>query len=220
MKLKQLSTTVFYFALLLLAYFPNPVSAQSAVIIKFENLKDERIKRIFTQVVKEFDELDGYKITLTRQKIKSATMQAQPVLTFGSFLTGSKHYKIKLSKYVRDSDKIAVASLSEDVLAGWFAHELGHIVDYAPYTNLQMIIYGAKYLYSKKFKREAEYAADFIAIQNGFAAQIIASKRFILDNDFLDESYKSKIKKYYMPIETVEICTPEKSIIINPAAEL
>lgn len=220
MNLRQLSITIFYFILLTTAFFPNPTSAQSNVTVKFENLKDERIKQIFIEVVNEFDELDDYKITVVRQKIKSATMQAQPVLTFGSFFTGAKHYRIKLSKYVRDSDKLAVSSLSEDVLKGWFAHELGHIVDYAPYSNLQMITYGAKYLYSKKFKREAEYAADYIAIQNGFSKQIIASKKFILENNFLDESYKSKIKKYYMSVETVEICTPEVSRILPPAAEL
>ncbi len=206
-------------ALMFFVFTISTLHAQDPVKVKFDNLKDERIKQVFLDVVNQFDELDGYKITVVRQKIKSATMQAQPVLTFGSLFTGTKHYKIKLSRYVRDSDKIAVGSLPEDVLKGWFAHELGHIVDYAPYSSFQMITYGMKYLYSKRFKREAEYAADFIAIENGFSKEIIASKLFILENEGLSDSYKAKIKKYYMPIETVELCAPQKPLL-PPSAEL
>jgi hypothetical protein len=180
--------------------------AQSAAQVTFENLNDERVMRIFLEVVDRYNELDNYQITVKRQKIKSATMQAQPLVTFRTFFSSTKHYRVKLSNYVRDSNKYPVASLSDDVLKGWFAHELGHIVDYAPYATPQMIFYGLKYLYSKKFKQEAEYAADFIAIQNGFAKEIIASKQFLLNNENLSDRYKLKIKQFYMSVETVEQC--------------
>lgn len=132
-------------------------------------------------------------------------MQAQPVFSFGSLFSGITHYKVKLAILVRDSKSLKVAELPEDVLTGWFAHELGHLVDYRSYNNLNMIFFGIKYLLSEKFKREAEHAADRIAIRHGFRQEIIATKKFILEHNLLEESYKNKIRKYYMPIEMAEV---------------
>lgn len=185
----------------------------------FRNIEDEKIKQCFIKVVRRYEELHPYQITLRQGPIKSSTMQAQPVISWKGLFTGLKQYHVKLAINVRDSDEIKVADLSEKVLTGWFAHELGHIVDYGPYSNSQMIIYGIKYLLSDNFKREAEHKADFIAIKYGFHQEILATKKFLLENDFLGESYKNKINKYYMSMKDVEMCV-ENNSPLDPIMDL
>lgn len=183
--------------------------------IHITNVKSEKIINAFMTVVERYQSLHQYDITLTQSRIKSSTMQAQPVFNFNSLIKGVKSYQVKIGKYVRDSDNIKVEDLSEDVLVGWFAHELGHIVDYEPYSTFEMIKYGLKYVFSDEFKKKVEYAADYIAITYDFKKEILASKRYILENDLLDDAYKNKIKKYYLSIDDVELCTKDE-IILKP----
>lgn len=193
-------------------------SAQPDMHIRFTNVTSEKIRECFVKVMQRYGPLHRYEITLKQKPIRSATMQAQPMFSFRSLFKGVKHYQIRLALYVRDS-KEPVANLPEDVLTGWFAHELGHVMDYEPYTNFEMILYGLKYLISDTFKRKAEHAADYIAIAHGFKEEILASKHYLLENELVNETYKAKIRKYYLPIETVELCT-EKDFPMVPAPEL
>lgn len=187
--------------------------------IVYKNVESEAIRDAFMKVVSRYPSLKNYKIILKQQKIKSSTMQAQPVVGFKSLFHGIKRYRIKLAMYVRDSDEILVSSLPENVLVGWFAHELGHVVDYQPYTSWQMIKYGVKYVMSRKFRKTAEYSADYIAIANGFHEEIIEAKRYILENDFVNEEYKAKIQEYYMSIEDVILCS-EGQIPMGPTTQI
>ncbi|MBU2913221.1 MULTISPECIES: hypothetical protein [Reichenbachiella] len=187
--------------------------------VNLENISDPRIKDSFMKVMEKYFPLHTYEVTLKQKPIKTSTMQAQPVITFGGLFTGVKRYRIKLAYYVRDSENIKVSELPDDVLTGWFAHELGHVMDYAPYSNWQMIGYGFKYVFSKKFRKQVEYKADYIAIDYGFHKEIVASKRFILNNDMLEDDYKDKISTYYMSIEEVRMCVENKTPI-EPTVEL
>lgn len=179
----------------------------------FENIEDQRIKDSFLKVVEEYESLHDYQITLTQSRIKASTMQAQPVINLKSIFTGIKKYEIKLGVYVRDSETITVADLPKDVLTGWFAHELGHLVDYEAFSNFKMVIYGLKYLISEKFKIEVEHTADYIAIRNGFRDEIIATKNFILNHKTLADSYKEQIRKYYLSVDDVIMCTKEEPLM-------
>ncbi len=188
--------------------------------ITFKNIESEKIKECFLAVYNRYEALHKYELTLAQKHIKSSTMQAQPIVSIKSLFTGVKKYQIKLAIYVKDSDELQVNDLPDEVLTGWFAHELGHVVDYEPRSNFGMIIYGLKYLYSHKFKHKAEHDADRYAVERGFATEIIATKRYILENDFLGESYKAIINRYYMSIEDVEMCIDEDNIPIEPKFEL
>lgn len=188
--------------------------------INFKNIDNQKIKDCFLEVYNRYDSLHEYDITLVQKKIKSSTMQAQPIISLKSFFTGVKKYRIKLAVYVKDSEEILISELPDDVLTGWFAHELGHLVDYEPRSNFGMIIYGLRYVFSEKFKRSAEHEADSIAVANGFAEEIIATKKFILYNDFLGDGYKSVINKYYMSIDDVEIFMDEDHAPTLPKIEI
>ncbi len=186
--------------------------------ISFHNLENEKIRRCFTKVWKRYDSLHSHKIDVVQKRIKGSTMQAQPVIHLSSLFSKQKHYRIKVAMYVRDSNQIKVADLPEDVLTGWFAHELGHVVDYEPYSNWRMITFGLKYIFSSNFKRKVEHEADYIAIKNGFKSEILASKRYILESGLISQKYIAKIAKFYLPIADVELCTDEE--VILPDAEL
>jgi hypothetical protein len=101
---------------------------------------------------------------------------------------------------------LKIEDVPKKVMTGWFAHELGHLVDYQSYTNLGMINYGLKYLFSDSFKMKTEHEADYIAIKKGFRKEIIATKEWLLNHNLVDQGYKDKLNKYYLSIEQVELC--------------
>lgn len=179
--------------------------------VKFRNVESAFIKNCFSNVLNQYKRLHPHEVQLIQKRIKASTMQAQPVLTVSSFFSSVKRYKIQLGKFVRDSEELKVNDLPEKVLTGWFAHELGHLVDYERRSNWRMLIYGLKYLISADFRRKTEHEADYIAIEHGFHDEIIATKKYILEHDLLEEKYKAKIRKYYLSIEDVEMCIKEKT---------
>ncbi len=166
--------------------------------ILFSNIGNKRIKNIFRETVNKFPELNEMKIILRQTRIKGSTMQAQPVINTKSVFNGIDTFRIRLSTRVRDSHSLKVTDLPDDVLMGWFAHELGHVIDYHSRSVVNMIGFGLKYLISRSFRLETEHMADKIAIEKGFIDQILATKKYILDHHLIKEEYKVKIKRYYM----------------------
>lgn len=161
--------------------------------------------------MERYTSLHLFNIVLVQRQIKSSTMQAHPIINLGKMRI--KSYKVMVADYVRDSDELKVEEMPKNVLIGWFAHELGHIVDYAPHNTWQMLRFGFKYLLSSKFKKETEHSADVIAVEHGFAPEIIAAKRYILENELMGQKYKDKISKYYMSIDEVEVCSRENTVV-------
>ncbi|MEQ8909125.1 MAG: hypothetical protein RIC95_08025 [Vicingaceae bacterium] len=181
--------------------------------VHYKNIKDSVIRNSFQKVWEKYEALHQYEITLVQQSIEGSTMQAQPIITPRSLFTGVKRYRINIGYHVRDEESLKLNSLSEEVLTGWFAHELGHIMDYQQHSNLQMIAYGLKYYFSDKFKRIVEHDADYIAIANGFHQEILKTKRFILGDDRISPTYKSKIRKFYLPENQVIVCSEDKELL-------
>jgi hypothetical protein len=146
-------------------------------------------------------------------------MQARPVFGLSQIFGKSRQYRLNVAKKILESGELKVADLPEKVLRGWFAHELGHIVDYENHSNVGMIAYGIRYSLSDDYKREREHEADSIAIRNGFKQEIIATKNYLLENDFISPKYQDQLKKYYMSVRGVELC-PEEVVPIKPKIEL
>jgi len=187
--------------------------------VAFSDVDNIEIRKSFLEVFEKYKVLHPFEIVLKQRPVKSSTMQAQPIINLGNLLGSQPKYSVKLAVYLKDSMNLRVANLPEDVLKGWFAHELGHIVDYLPYSNLQMVGYGLKYLYWSKFKKASEHAADHFAIENGFHEEIIATKRYILEHDLLKERYKNVIRKYYLSIEEVKLCMT-KEMNLKPVVNI
>ena len=187
--------------------------------VTFKNVENQKIIDSFQKVLKRYKSLKNYEISLVQKPIKSSTMQAQPVVNFSTLFSGQKQFKINLGIHVRDQKDLLVAELSEEVLTGWFAHELGHVVDYQQHSNWSMIAYGLRYLFSGTFRKKVEHDADYIAISHGFHEEILATKKYILEHHLIDEAYKDKIKKYYLPEADVLTCSKDK-VLLEPYLNL
>lgn len=181
--------------------------------IIFKGIENKRIQECFLSVAKKFGGLHQFEIMVTKVKVKSSTMQAQPIISLKSIFTGVKRYRIKVNEHIRDHEELKITDVPDDVLKGWFAHELGHVVDYKKYSNVKMIFFGIKYLLLKKFKKKVEHDADYIAISHGFYDEILATKRFIIEHNLIGDKYKNKIIKYYLPEEDVLLCSQDESIL-------
>ncbi|MDZ7849028.1 MAG: hypothetical protein U5L96_21185 [Owenweeksia sp.] len=64
---------------------------------------------------------------MRKRKLKKTTMRAQPLLI--GFFSGKNFqtFLVQFSNATELKDHIAMHEVPEDVLAGWFAHELGHV---------------------------------------------------------------------------------------------
>ncbi len=136
--------------------------------------------------------------------IKRSTMQAQP--RFSKILSPrhNREYIIFIKKHFKlgDIDK-PIEELPKDVIIGWLGHELGHVMDYERMSNFKLVLFGINYLTSSKAIVKAERQADSFAIKQGMKDYIIKTKNFILNHADISESYKARMKKYYLSPEEI-----------------
>lgn len=137
-------------------------------------------------------------------------MQAQPRIKTLFKKKSKRSYKIKISKDLIVNDKIIpIQEVPKDILVGWIAHELGHVMDYLEKSAFQMIGFGFRYLTSKSFVMDAERQADVYAINHGCADQIIKTKNYILNGEGVSAKYKERMNQYYISPEEVKVIEEE-----------
>lgn len=197
-----------YFRIILLL-FMTTTTAYSQYVIP-ESIKDEvKIALAF------YPNILNNPIEFKFQKnIKKSTMLAQP--NFWSLFKAKKNrkYKVLISeKIVIAGNAFATKDIPKDVMIGWIGHELGHIIDYKNRSSLNLIWFGIKYTFSDNYIKEAERAADTHAVNYGMENYILATKNFILNNADIDESYKSRIRKYYLSPEEIMVLINERDKI-------
>ncbi len=173
-------------------------------MITFKNVQHDHVKACFTDVVKKFSPLHGHHIRLVRRKLKNTTMQAQPIFDWNILFRHHRRYRIDFTFETDIDDPVRIENLPEDVMTGWFAHELGHLVDYQMRSLPSLIGLGVGYVFSERLKIKAEMQADLYAIKYGFSEEILATKRFILNHSDISQKYKDQISKFYMSPEEVE----------------
>jgi hypothetical protein len=172
--------------------------------IRFQEVESERLKEWFTQTVKAYPELAGRPIYLRRLAMKYSTMRAQPVLNRAFFHRASRHYRVDFSSHIEVTEHIRIHEAPREVVIGWFAHELGHIVDYLHRPWRGMIAFGLGYALWSKYMREAERRADSIAVNHGFGSEIVATKHFLMQHATLPPHYRQRLLKYYLSADEIE----------------
>ena len=183
--------------------------------IEFLNVADEHVKKCFINVIKKYTPLHGHKIVLCQKKLGKTTMQAQPLIDKNFWSRKTRSYKVDCNHQTQVDHPIRIKKLPKDVLEGWFAHEVGHILDYHQRNWFNLMVLGILYLFSKRRIIKAEHQADLYAIEYGFSTKILATKRFILNHTDITQKYKDRILKYYMSPEAVEeaILNHEETIL-------
>jgi len=176
----------------------------------FKNVHSEHIKACFLRAYQRYPKLHDHLILVRQRQMEKTTMNAQPILNRYFFVRGKRQYQINVSDNMHLQHRINIHELPEEVLVGWFAHELGHVYDYLYRSALGMIRFGLGYLWFANFRTGAERKADIFAIDRGFAKQIIATKQYILEKSNLPDRYKKRIELYYMSADEVALMVQEK----------
>ena len=139
-----------------------------------------------------------------KKNIKKSTMQAQP--KFSTIFRGkrSRCYMIFISeKFKISGAELSTRDIPHDVFVGWIGHELGHVMDYENMNNLQLVWFGFKYILLENHIIHAERKADHYAVKQGMEAYILKTKNFILNHADITETYKKRIKRYYLSPEEI-----------------
>lgn len=187
----------------------------SFALLKGQNIDNKvipvEVKEAVVQALSFFPELDDYAIEFKfRNRLNNRVMQAQPKIK--TFFKGKekRHYKVIISRnLVMHDTAMTVDQLPFEILVGWFAHELGHIMDYKDRSAGNLIRFAAKYLTSKPFIRKSEKRADALAVGNGCGKEIISTKKFILFKSRFTKEYKAKIKDLYPSPEDITAMAEE-----------
>jgi len=158
------------------------------------------INHEITTALSYFTELENTVIHFKfKDNIKKSTMQAQP--EFSSVFKSRKNrkYYIFINPIFKvENNILRTVDLPSDVLIGWIGHELGHIMDYEQQSGFNLLRFGLGYTFSDSFIRKAERTADSFAVRHGMRDYILRTKNYILNHIDISETYKARIKKYYL----------------------
>ncbi|TXE07592.1 hypothetical protein [Algoriphagus aquimarinus] len=218
-KYKVISGVLVLTALVALSFKSDNAASVPTNSPAFSDGINTNIRKAFLEVWQQYKPLHSYGFEVVQEQLSASTMQAQPVIDFHNLFGKKRGYRLSLSEKVLDSEDLIVGDLPEEVLKGWFAHELGHMIDYENHSNAGMIVYGIRYSLSDQYKREREHEADSIAIRHGFREEIIVAKKYLLENDFISPAYQNQISKYYMSIRGAELC-PDGIAPVLPKVEI
>jgi len=163
------------------------------------------VQNCFQEALAGYAPLHDHSIHLRRKYLKDMTMRAQPVINGAFFRKDSRAYRVDIQDHTRINESVRVPDLPERVLVGWFAHELGHVMDYHHRSWSNLMKFGLGYWLFPTFRVGAERKADLYAIEYGFAEAIMATKQFLLEESSIPNRYKDRLTRYYMTPEEVEI---------------
>lgn len=156
---------------------------------------------VILKTLKHYPELDSISIDFViDDRIHNSFMQAKPNPLTLLKKRESRTYKVQLMSSLMIGDSIIPTHLlPQDALMGWFGHEIGHIVDYEGMDNVEIMILGIRYIFSKNYVIRTEERVDLIAIGHGLGKENIAWKEYVLGQPLLPKAYLDKIKQIYMP---------------------
>ncbi|MEQ8924295.1 MAG: hypothetical protein RLO81_00695 [Fulvivirga sp.] len=200
-----MAKSVFTFVLLLIGISCAQGQVLSNKVIPVE------VKEAVVEALSFFPELDDYAIEFKyRNKLKNRVMQAQPKIRTLFSGREKRHYKISMSKnLVMNDTTMTIDQLPHAILVGWFAHELGHVMDYKDRSAGNLLKFGVKYLTSKPFLKKSELRADALATDKGCGNHLIKTKKFILFKSKFPKEYKTKIKELYPSPEDITALAEE-----------
>nr|WP_324721396.1 hypothetical protein [Salinimicrobium sp. HB62] len=184
---------------------------EEKIIYKENKIIPESILNEAKIALSYYPELEDVEIEFKfKQDIKKSFMQAQPKIS--NLFKGKKnrsYYVFISNKFLIEDEEFSMADVPSEVLIGWLGHELGHIMDYRHKSALGLVIFGARYITSENYIKEAERAADTYAVNSGMGDYILATKDFILNHSHLSDSYKERIARLYLSPEEILVLVNE-----------
>ncbi len=158
----------------------------------------DTLTKIFQGVLSDYPEIKKNSVRLVFTEKKRHMMWARP--TIKSFFKKEMDYIVFVSKdmiYQKFMD-----TLSQDAFVGWYAHELGHVVDYNMRGKLGVLWMGVEYMLFSKGRARMENRADKIAIEHGYGCQLLASVN--TSKAHLPNWKKKQVERFYLKRSQLE----------------
>ncbi len=171
--------------------FPSKIIRNTNV--KFDN---DTLYYTFLFARMHFRNLDDVKIHLKYKKMKKSSMQSQPQINVFTNKS-NRRYKILINENA-SVNGICYRDFTLSSLIGWYGHEMGHIIDYLERSDIGLMVFAIKYLFSDSFMRSAEIFADSSAVFHGLGCHLLEGAEFCLSSDKISHSYKQKLTDFYM----------------------
>ena len=171
----------------------------------FQNVKSEKLINAFEAAYERFPFLHDSEMLLQQLPLSGYTMRAQPVIDYRIASTRKRKYRIQISNHLEIAQYIKLKELPHEVLVGWFAHELGHVVDYHKRSIFSLMKFIVGYVSFPTHRSGAERRADLFAMEQGFGKELMETKLYILEKSKLPDAYKDRIRKYYMSPDELEM---------------
>jgi len=177
--------------------------------VRFYNIESEFIKSCFFKALAFYPDLQDRRIAVYQRSTGGATMNARPEFNYHFFNKKKRGYAIGVNPVVKVDNVTPIEEVPEQVLIGWFMHELGHLMDYLDRSGWNLLRFGLLYLTSGSFRMGAERRADLFALGQGCADYILAIKKYILEHSDLSDAYKNRIERYYLSPEELALMIQE-----------
>lgn len=159
----------------------------------------DSLKLPFYVALSYYPELYHSKIKM-EARILFTTMEARPGNTSVFRWAKNRTYNIYINNRKGKTKGINLAKLNFNSRVGFFGHELAHLLSYQFKNSFQLIGMGAKYIFSRKYKRYVERETDMETIRRGLGFALYEAKKRILKDRSLGTSraYRRNARKNYM----------------------
>lgn len=159
----------------------------------------DSLKLPFYVALSYYPELYKSKIKI-EARILFTTMEARPGNTSIFRRASRRVYNIYINNRRGKTKGVNLAKLNFNSRVGFFGHELAHLLSYQFKNSLQLVGMGAKYIFSRKYKRYVERETDMETIRRGLGFALYESKKRILKDKSLGTSraYRRNARKNYM----------------------
>lgn len=153
----------------------------------------------FNNTKVHFLELHGVSIKITFIPMYFATMNSRPCITSFLFPWRRHNYIISINSRKNFSRySVPTGLLNETILTGWFAHELGHIIQYERMNLAEFVAFPFKYFFSLSFRKNFEIEATDIAKEIGFGNEFSEVENFLRSDKRVNKKYQERFKKFYV----------------------
>jgi hypothetical protein len=174
----------------------------SQKIVFSKKIIEKDCEDIFYKVLEKFPEFNS--VCIFVKKIPFYGIQ-HTLRSYAPLLSLANPKRRRVYPIVINSNSytpIFFENLTEEEKTGAMAHEFGHTLEYTRLSSVKIVRMTLLFLLSEKFVKKFEKRADMIAIERGFAKELLAFKKRIFKEENIKLSgYRSFI---YMGPEEVE----------------
>ena len=167
--------------------------------------KAKPFKEPMEYAASHFPELKGVTVEVRRKHI-GTMMAARPRMDFIFKKKQKRHYVIYITDCPGMNAGVIFDEMSECAKTGVLGHELSHILTYEQKNNMQLLWFGVAYLFNKK---KIEEDTDKIAIEHGFADELLEYTKYIHNSPHTNRKYLRKKQRNYLSVNEM------KQVILN-----